>query len=53
MFNGYFSCKGNPLKNFKLRFGSDNNVATKTTVLGLFVFRSFLNIGMLLTDGFF
>ena len=50
MFNGYFLCKGNSLKDFKLRFGSDNNVATKTSVLGLFDFRSFLNIGMLLTE---
>lgn len=48
--NGYFLCKGNSLKDFKLRFASDINVATKTTVLGLFDFRSFLNIGMLLTE---
>ena len=47
--NGYFLCKGNSLKEFKLRFASDIDVATKTTVLGLFDFRSFLNIGMLLT----
>jgi hypothetical protein len=38
------------LKEFKLRFASDIGVATKTTVLGLFDFRSFLNIGMLLTE---
>ena len=48
--SGYFLCKGNSLKEFKLRFASDINVATKTTVLGLFDFRSFLNIGMLLTE---
>ena len=48
--NGYFLCKGNSLKEFKLRFASDIDVATKTTVLGLFDFRSFLNIGMLLTE---
>ena len=48
--NGYFLCKGNSLKEFKLRFASDIGVATKTTVLGLFDFRSFLNIGMLLTE---
>ena len=48
--NGYFSCKGNSLKEFKLHFASDIDVATKTTVLGLFDFRSFLNIGMLLTE---
>ena len=34
--NGYFLCKGNSLKKFKLRFASDIDVATKTTVLGLF-----------------
>ena len=34
--NGYFLCKGNSLKEFKLRFASDIDVATKTTVLGLF-----------------
>ena len=48
--NGYFLCKGNYLKEFKLRFASDIDVATKTTVLGLFDSRSFLNIGMLLTE---
>ena len=48
--NGYFLCRGNSLKDFKLRFASDIDVATKTTVLGLFDFRSFLNIGMLLTE---
>lgn len=48
--NGYSLCKGNSLKEFKLRFASDIDVATKTTVLGLFDFRSFLNIGMLLTE---
>ena len=47
--NSYFLCKGKSLKEFKLRFASDIDVATKTTVLGLFDFRSFLNIGMLLT----
>ena len=48
-FNGYFICKGENLKEFKSKFGKDINVPTKTTVLGLFDFRSFLNIGMLLT----
>ena len=33
--NGYFLYKGNSLKEFKLRFASDIDVATKTTVLGL------------------
>ena len=38
--NGYVVLRGNELKEFKLRFGSDINVATKTTVLGIFDFRS-------------
>jgi len=48
--NGYFLCRGKSLKKLKLQFGHVINVATKTTVLGLFNFRSFLNIGMLLSD---
>ena len=48
--NGYFLCKGKSLKDFKLRFASDINVAHKTVSLGLFDFRSFLNVGMLLTE---
>ena len=48
--NGYFICKGKSLKELKLRFGKDIDVPTKTTFLGLFDFRSFLNIGMLLTE---
>lgn len=48
--NGYFLCKGKLLKDFKLQFGNVINVGSKTTVLGLFNFRSFLNIGMLLTE---
>lgn len=47
--NGYFLCKGNSLKEFKLRFVGDIDVAHKTVSLGLFDFRSFLNVGMLLT----
>ncbi len=46
----YVLCKGNSLKDIKLRFGKDIDVPTKTTFLGLFDFRSFLNIGMLLTE---
>jgi hypothetical protein len=49
-FNGYFLCKGKTLKEFKLQFGLLINEATKTTVLGLFNFRAFLNIGMLLSE---
>ena len=47
--NGYRVIKGNELKEFKLLFGKEIDFPTKTTVLGLFDFRSFLNIGMLLT----
>jgi len=42
--------KGKSLKDFKLQFASDINVAHKTVSLGLFDFRSFLNVGMLLTE---
>ena len=38
------------LKEFLLHFAPVINVGSKTTQLGLFNFRSFLNIGMLLTD---
>ena len=47
--NGYVLIKGKRLKDFKLQFGHIINEATKTTVLGLFDFRSFLNMGMLIT----
>jgi hypothetical protein len=49
-FNGYFLCKGKSLKEFKLQFGRLINKETKTTILGLFNFRAFLNIGMLLSE---
>ena len=42
--NGYILCKGKPLKDFKLQFGHLINETTKTTVLGWFNFRAFLNI---------
>jgi len=48
--NGYILCKGKRLKEFKLQFAHVINVGSKTTQLGLFNFRSFLNIGMLLTE---
>ncbi len=48
--NGYFLCKGKSLKEFKLQFAHLINEASKTTQLGLFNFRAFLNIGMLLTE---
>lgn len=49
-YNGYVLCKGKALKEFKLQFAHLINEASKTTQLGLFNFRSFLNIGMLLTE---
>lgn len=48
--NGYFLCKGKALKEFKLQFAHLINEASKTTQLGLFNFRAFLNIGMMLTE---
>lgn len=48
-FNGYTILQGNDLNEFKLCAGKDINVPTKTTILGIFDLRSFLNIGMLLT----
>lgn len=48
--NGYILCKGKQLKELKLQFAPVINVGSKTTQLGLFNFRSFLNIGMLLTE---
>jgi hypothetical protein len=47
--NGYKVLQGKELKEFKLHFGKEIDFPTKTTVLGVFDFRSFLNIGMLLT----
>lgn len=47
--NGYRLWKGNDLKAFKLHFAPEKDFGTKTTQLGLFDFRSFLNLGMLLT----
>ncbi len=52
--NGYEVLRANRLKDLKLAiknsFGSDIDVVTKATVLGIFDFRAFLNIGMLLTE---
>lgn len=48
--NGYVLCRGKILKDFKLQFGHENNFVSKTTQLGLFDFRAFLNIGMLLAE---
>ncbi len=48
--NGYVLIRGKLLKNFKLSVVPDINVGNKTTQLGLFNFRSFLNLGMLLVE---
>ena len=54
--SGYEVLKHNRLKEFKLAYVNDMNVANideslqKTPVLGVFTFRAFLNIGMLLTE---
>lgn len=52
--NGYEVLKGKKLKLFldKMRstFGKDIDVSTKITVLGIFDFRAFLNLGMLLVE---
>lgn len=47
--NGYKVLTGNSLKEFKLRYDGDINVGMKTARIGIFDFRSFLNVGMLLT----
>ena len=41
--NGYVLSRGKQLKDFKLQFGHLINEASKTTQLGLFNFRAFLN----------
>jgi len=48
--NGYKVIKGKELKKLKDNFGNDMNVATKTTILGIFSFRAVLNISMLITE---
>lgn len=52
--NGYEVLKGNRLKEFKLLVrdieATDINVAQSTANLGIFNFRAFLNLGMLLTE---
>ena len=50
IFNGYILSKGKQLDDFMLQFGHLINETTKTTVLGLFNFRSFLNLAMLLKE---
>lgn len=52
--NGYNVIKGSKLKAFReaidKNFGTDINVGTKTRILGIFDFKAFLNIGMLLVE---
>ena len=52
--NGYEVLTGNRLIDFKLvsskNFGREIDFPTKSTILGIFNFRAFLNIAMLLSD---
>lgn len=48
--NGYFLSQGNSLKEMRLHFDGDINVPNKVRKLGVFTFRAFLNIGMLLAE---
>lgn len=48
--NGYKIFTGKELEIAKSVFGNETDFTTKTTVLGMFNFRSFLNLGMLLTN---
>ncbi len=51
--NGYEVLRGKRLKSFMSAvesFGKDINVPTKTTVLGVFDFRAFLNMAMLISE---
>lgn len=52
--NGYEVLRGNRLKNMKLAIqgalGHEADFVTKTTVLGVFDFRAFLNLAMLMTE---
>ncbi len=52
--NGYEVIRGKRLKDLKLailtHFGKEADFLTKTTVLGIFNFRSFLNLAMLMSE---
>nr|WP_281491835.1 DNA-binding protein [Wohlfahrtiimonas chitiniclastica] len=50
--NGYQILRGKILKDLKESFGDDINVATKTTVLGIFSFKAVLNLAMLVTESY-
>jgi hypothetical protein len=53
--NGYDIIRGKRLTEFKLAigesFGKETDFLTKTTVLGIFDFRAFLNLAMLMSEG--
>jgi hypothetical protein len=48
--NGYIILKGKPLKEFKTQFGWMLQEGSKAPQLGVFNFRAFLNLGMLLAE---
>jgi hypothetical protein len=48
--NGYVNLKGKVLKEFKAEFGWMLQEGSKAPQLGVFNFRAFLNLGMLLTE---
>jgi hypothetical protein len=48
--NGYINLKGKALREFKAEFGWMLQEGAKAPQLGIFNFRSFLNLGMLLTE---
>lgn len=48
--NGYRVLRGNPLKTFIKASANFINEGSKVTVLGIFNFRAFLNLGMLLSE---
>lgn len=52
--NGYEVVRGNRLKALKLAvsgtFGNETDFVTKTTVLGVFEFKAFLNLAMLMSE---
>ena len=48
--NGYEVLSGRRLQEFKNKFGKDINVPTKTTRLGIFNLKSFINLAMLMVE---
>lgn len=48
--NGYKVLRGKSLKDYKEHDATLMDVGSKTSVLGIFSFRAFLNLGMLLTE---